>query len=124
MATTAPVCRKASTIRSLCSGLTRAYDRHPGNRGRARLVRQLLEFPAGDGAAVFGDAKFLGDDRGRPRVIASDHKRTNPGASRSRNRFSGFGPRRVDHADQPGEHQVVLHAFIRATSVCRKRVAR
>jgi hypothetical protein len=56
-------------------------------------------------------------------VIASDHERTNPGASRSRNRFSGLGPRRVDHADQPGEHQVLFDAFVRAIGVRRKRIS-
>jgi hypothetical protein len=105
-------------------GVDACVDRHLRNRGRERLVRQLLEFPSGDGAAVFGDAEFPSDDGGCPGVITSDHERTNAGASRSRNRFSGFGPRRVDHADQPGEHQVLFDAFVRAISMRRERIAR
>jgi hypothetical protein len=56
--------------------------------------------------------------------IASDHERTNPGPPRSRNRFSSFGARRVDHADQPREHQVLFDAFVRARGMRGQDIAR
>ena len=105
-------------------GVNARVDRHLCNGGRTRFVRQLLEFRTGYGATVFRDAKFLSDDGGGARVIASDHERTNPGASRSRNRFSGFGPRRIDHTDQSGEHHVLFDASVQAIGKRRERIAR
>ena len=108
----------------LVLGVDACVDRHLSNRGCARLVRELLEFRPGDGATVFGDAKLPGDDGGCPGVIARDHERTNSGESRPRNRVPGFGPRRVDHPNQPGEHQVPFDAFVGMISMRRERIAR
>jgi hypothetical protein len=57
-------------------------------------------------------------------MIASDHKGTNPGASRPRHRFPRFGPRRVDHADQHGEREVLFNAFVPAIGKRRERIGR
>jgi hypothetical protein len=56
-------------------------------------------------------------------MIPGDHQRTNPGASRARHCVARFGPRRVDHANQPGEDQILLDAVVRAPALRGERIA-
>ena len=46
------------------------------------------------------------------RMIAGDHHGPYPGTFRARHRLSGLVARRIDHADQPREHQVVLDPLV------------
>ena len=108
----------------LVFGVDARVDGHLGDRARPCLVRQLLELRAGDGAAVLGDAELLGDHRGRARVIAGNHQRADAGAFGPGHGVLRLVARWVDHADQPGEHEVLFDALVRAGGVLREGVGR
>ena len=55
----------------------------------------------------------LRDDGGRARVIAGDHDRANAGAPGARDGVLRLRARRIDHADQAGEHQALFDALVR-----------
>ena len=50
--------------------------------------------------------------RGRARVIAGDHDRPDAGAPGARHRVLRLRPRRIDHADQSGEDEILFDAFV------------
>ena len=73
-------------------------------------------------ASVGADPELLGDDGGRARMVAGDHDRPNPGAFRACDGVLRFETRRIDHADQSGEHQALFHPLVRAGGVVRQDV--
>ncbi len=107
--TTAPRRRQASTMRSFCSGLVRAYTATSATIASKRGVVELLELGAGQAAsAVAQDTDPPGDGVGRQWVIARDHdwrdaRRTARGDGRGR----GLA-RRVCHPDDPQKAEAVL----------------
>ena len=58
------------------------------------------------------DAELGGDDRGGHRMIAGDHDRADAGAFRARDGLLRLVARRIDHADQPSEDEVLLDALV------------
>ena len=70
-----------------------------------------VELLAGQGAVVLaGDAQLAGDRQRRVGVVAGDHDRADAGLPAGANRRPDLLARRVDHADQADEDQVLLAA--------------
>jgi hypothetical protein len=55
-------------------------------------------------------------------VVTGDHDRTNACGSRSRDRVAGFSARRIDDANQPGEHEILFDTFVEPCRMLRKGV--
>ena len=57
-------------------------------------------------------------------MVAGNHDGTNAGLSCARDRVSGFGSRRIDDANQSGEHEILFNPFIGSCRMLRERLAR
>ena len=75
-------------------------------------VRGPLEFGTGDRSFLAGDAKVHGDDAGGLWMISGNHHRPYSCSLRSAYGVSRLVARGVDHADEPGKHEVLLDAFV------------
>ena len=112
MATMWPLRCRAPTIRSLCSGSTRANTRTCStiaSSSASLMVRRSV--PVTRRAPGSKMPSSSGDRLGGRRVVARDHHRADvrplgDGDGRLRLR-----PGRIDHADQAEQHEVVLDAF-------------
>ncbi len=109
MATTSPRFRQARTMRSLCSGETRAYTgMRPTSRAQL-LVGPSVKVLSGQGQGVpCQEAELPGDGHGRVLVVAGDHDGPDAGPLALGHRRLDLLPRRIDHRHQAGEHQISL----------------
>ena len=71
-------------------------------------------------APVSGDprcySRALSDDAGGARMVAGNHDGTNARLSPARDRVSGFGSRRIDDANEPGQQKIRRQSVRRACS--------
>jgi hypothetical protein len=58
------------------------------------------------------EAELAADLRGRRLLVAGDHDGANPRSPARLDRGAGLVAQRVDHADQPDEHQPVRHILL------------
>ena len=100
IATTEPWLCSAFTIRSLCSGFTRANTDTSRIVSSERLVRHPFQLGAGHGSRIARDPELPGDDRGSNPMVAGNHDRPYPGALRARDGLFRLVTRRIDDADQ------------------------
>jgi hypothetical protein len=88
-------------------------NRNLFDRLNARVViRHFLNLSAGDGSLVIGDAELGGDDGCGDGMIARYHYRAYPRRLRAADGFLRFCARRVNHADQSREHEVVFNTLV------------
>jgi hypothetical protein len=96
----------------LVLGVDARVDRYLPYCPAERLVGHALELRTRDRSSVGGNAEFAGDDGRSLRVIARDHDRTDAGSPGAGDGRLGFRARRVDHADQPEEDEVMFDPLI------------
>ena len=102
MAAISPLAFSARTMRSLCSGATRAYTETSRTACSQDRVVHPLKLGAGEGPlAGGGDAELARDGRRGDRVVTGDHQRSHAGPARPGDRGAGLGSRRVDHPHHP-----------------------
>ena len=124
MATTAPDRRSASTIRSLCSGFTRAYTETSATvRASASGASLSNSEPVIARPSVLMPSS-LRDDSRRSGMVSGDHHGANAGTPRAHDRVLCLGTRGIDDAYQSYEREVVLETFVRMRGLFRKRLAR
>ena len=117
IATTAPRRCSACTIRSLCSGFTRAYTDTVATVCVERLRRTCAPAPAPVTAVpIARDAELLRDDGSGLRMIAGDHHRADAGPPGTRDGVACLIARRIDHADEAGEDEIALGVLRRGRS--------
>jgi hypothetical protein len=83
--------------------------------GRQFRVAHFLDFRTGQHDAALGeDADLLRNRFGGLLVVAGDHDAFQPGPVRHFHRVYHLRPRRVDHAEEPEERELLLDALGRA----------
>ena len=110
-----PIPLQRSHDPQLVLGIDAGEDGDLPDRLREGVLRHGLDLRSRDRAAVGGDAQKGGDHAGRPGVIAGDHERANSRSLRPRHRVPRLVARRVDHPDDPGQHEVLLDASSRSS---------
>ena len=112
IATMWPLRCSDSTIRSLWSGSTRAKTRTCSTMASSSRVVHVAQLGAGDEArARLEDVELARDRAGGRRVVAGDHDGADVRAPRDRDRLLHLLARRIDHADDPEQHEIVLDAL-------------
>ena len=105
-------------------GIHPGVDGHVRSRARERVGRQLLQLCSRRRAAVGADPELSGNDACRAWMVARDHDGTNAGVFCARDRVFRLGTRRIDDADQSGEHEILFDPFVRMGRMLRQRLAR
>ena len=101
IATTSPRACSAATIRSLCSGATRAIDGRPARGVHEALLVEGVQFGAAVGAcrARPADTQVAGDPLGGHRMVAGDHDGPDAGAMGLGDRLRDLGAWRIHDSD-------------------------
>ena len=98
-------------MRVLCCGETRQQTCSFSAWRRAYIVHRLDLRPGQHQAARGQNADLAGDRFGGVLVVAGDHDGLEAGAVRHANRFHRLRARRVDHAQQADEGELLLERF-------------
>ena len=124
MATTSSFAFSALTMRSFCSGTTRAKTCDVGHAPRQLVVGHPLELGPGERVLAVREPGLPGDALGGRRIVAGDHHDANAGGLTLRDRGGHRGPQRILEPEQADELEGEVVVLVRGAPPGEPRLGR